>query len=45
VEINSEGEVFIGSNDIHKFSNGVWSNFSEDTQVLGYIDAEIFLSK
>ncbi len=44
IAINDEGEVFLGSSFIHKFANGEWSNISEDTQMLSYLDAELFFS-
>ena len=44
IEINNAGEVFIGDFFIHKFSNGVWSNISETTNLSSYLHAELFLS-
>lgn len=44
IEINAEGDVLIGSVDIHKYSSGTWSNLSDTTQFSNYLDAELFYS-
>ena len=44
IEINAAGDVFVGSNGVFKFSNGQWSDILEDTEMLGYLDAELFFS-
>lgn len=44
IEFTSEGEVLAAANDIHKFSDGVWSNISDTTQLSAYNSADLFFS-
>ncbi len=44
IEIEENGDVFIASNKIYKFSNDVWTNFSDQTQLLAYLDADLFFT-
>jgi len=44
IEITDAGEVFIGSVFIHKFVNGTWSNISNTSNLVSYLDTEIFFS-
>jgi ligand-binding sensor domain-containing protein len=45
IEINNQGEVFVASNEIHKYVNGEWFNISDTIQLLTYLDADLFFSK
>jgi ligand-binding sensor domain-containing protein len=45
IEINSAGEVFVGSFNIHKYAAGVWSNISDMTQLNAYLHADLFFSE
>lgn len=42
IEINDAGEVFAASNYIYKFTNGEWTNISENSNILAYLDADLF---
>ncbi len=44
IEINSQGEVFVATNDVYKYVDGEWSNISDTTQLLAYLDADLFFS-
>lgn len=44
VEILPAGEVLIASHTIHKYTEGTWSNLSDTTELLGYLDAALFRS-
>lgn len=44
IAINEEGEVFVASNSIFKFEDGEWTNLTEDTEILAYLGADLFLS-
>ncbi len=44
IEIKDNGEVFIGSANIHKFAEGEWSNLSESTEIFAYLDCDLFFS-
>ena len=44
IEIENNGDVLVGSINIHKFSNGTWSNFTETTTLSGYLNADLFTS-
>ncbi len=44
IEFGDNDEVFVGAFNVHKFSDGVWSNISEDTPFISYLSAELFLS-
>jgi ligand-binding sensor domain-containing protein len=46
IEFDSAGDVYIGAqNGVHKFEDGLWSNISSETSLLGYLDAELFFSE
>ncbi len=45
IAINDMGEVFVGSNDVFKFANGTWTNISGNTQLTGYLDADLFFAE
>ncbi len=45
IEINNNGEVFVGANNVHKYANNEWSNISATTQLQGYLDAELFFTE
>ncbi len=42
--INNAGDVFIGSQNVHKFANGTWSNITDTAQISSYDDADLFFS-
>lgn len=44
IAINEAGEVFVASSYIYQLSNGVWSNLTANTNILPYLDAELFFS-
>jgi ligand-binding sensor domain-containing protein len=44
IEINQDGEVLIASHTIHKYTDGTWSNISDTTQLVSYLDAKLFFS-
>ncbi len=44
IDINSTGEVFAASRNVTKFSNGVWTDISTNTNLEGYLDGDLFTS-
>lgn len=44
IEIDDAGEVFAASFDLHKFANGTWSNLTENTDIHGYLHADLFFN-
>jgi hypothetical protein len=46
IEFGPEGAVYAGTgNGVYKFENDTWTHLSEGTQVVGYLDADVFFSK
>lgn len=43
IEIDASGDVYVGANDVHKFSGGVWSVITTGSTLLGYLDADLFI--
>ncbi len=44
MEITVNGDVFIASIDLHKFSNGIWTNLTEGTNIGNYNSSDLFTS-
>ncbi len=44
IAINDAGEVFVAGLDVHKLENGEWINITENEEVQGYNNADLFLS-
>jgi len=45
IAINDAGEIFVGSFHIHKFSNGQWTNLTENVNLQGYLHANLFFAE
>jgi len=44
VKIDNDGDVFIAASDVHKLSNGVWSNLTDNTELNNYLGADLFFT-
>ncbi len=43
--IDTNGDVFAASNHVYQYSNGVWSNITEGSGIMAYVDAELYFSE
>ena len=44
IEIDENGVVFIGSNTVHKYVDGLWTDISSNTELFAYIGADLFFA-
>jgi len=44
IEFTDEGDVLAASSLIYKYTDGVWSDFTDTSQLIGYLDADMFFS-